>query len=243
MQTNLVEVMSSIQGEGLLVGCRQVFVRFLGCNLACPYCDTPASLTDVRECRVERTAGKRDFYTVDNPLTPEGVTEILGNYDLAKIHSISFTGGEPLLQADFLEKLIPMLSGRGPKIYLETNGTLPGKLKQIIELLNIISMDIKLTGDTPWQAHAEFLAIASQKQVYVKAVVLPTTSDSEILATCRLISGLDNRIPLILQPVTPYGSIRRAPTPARMLEVQDLALEYLQEVRVIPQTHKIMGQL
>ncbi len=243
METRLVEVMSSIQGEGLLVGYRQVFIRFFGCNLTCPYCDTPLSLTAVEQCRVERTAGKRDFYAVDNPLSPDGVRKILENYNLAKIHSISFTGGEPLLQAEFLQKLIPMLSGLGPQMYLETNGTLPGKLKQVINLLDIISMDIKLTGNTPWSAHADFLAVARQKQVYVKVVVLPGTVDDEILATCKLIAAQDTRIPLILQPVTPCGSIKSTPAPDRMLEVQDLALNWLEDVRVIPQTHKLMGQL
>ncbi|HWJ02984.1 MAG TPA: 7-carboxy-7-deazaguanine synthase QueE [Verrucomicrobiae bacterium] len=243
MQTSLVEVMSSIQGEALYVGCRQVFVRFLGCNLACPYCDTPASFTQVRECRVEKTPGKRDFITLPNPMDPQDVVKILGYYDLRKHHSISFTGGEPLLQADFLQRLLPLLKNKGPLIFLETNGTLPGELAKIIDLVDIISMDFKLWDKVNWAAHEEFLRVASQKTVYVKVVVLPDTQGTEIETTARLISSINPNIPLILQPVTPYGRIRKGPLPEKMIEFQDLALDYLSDVRVIPQTHKIMGQL
>lgn len=56
-------------------------------------------------------------------------------------HSISFTGGEPLLNADFLKILLDKVIA--PK-YIETNGTLPQALKEIIDKVNYISMDIKL---------------------------------------------------------------------------------------------------
>jgi len=227
----------------LFVGLRQVFVRFLGCNLACPYCDTPASLTAVRQCRVEQTPGKRDFVNLENPLSIEQVTEIIKGYDLKKHHSISYTGGEPLLQDKFLQKLIPMLKPLGPLAFLETNGTLPDRLINVIDLVDIISMDIKLTGETDWAAHSAFLRIGHSKQVYVKVVILPDTGNTDLSRVAKLIEEVDPLIPLILQPVTPYGSIRQAPAPARLIELQDLCLDRLKDVRVIPQTHKIMGQL
>ncbi len=243
MRASLVEVMSSIQGEGLFVGCRQVFVRLLGCNLACPYCDTPASLTESRQCRMEQSPGKRDFVTLDNPMTPEQAAELLQHYDLAKHHSISFTGGEPLLHAAFLRRLIPLLGPKRPLIFLETNGTLPGDLARVIDLIDIVSMDIKLSGDILWDAHARFLQTACCKQAYVKIVVLPDTSDEVVSRAASLISSIDPDLPLVFQPVTPYGPVRRSPAPERMLQLQDLALTWLKDVRVIPQTHKLMGQL
>ena len=243
MEANLVEIMSSIQGEGLFVGRRQVFLRFSGCNLSCAYCDTPTSFSGVRECRVERTPGTRDFMYMANPLTPEAVAEVLDFYNLANHHSLSFTGGEPLLQADFLRELLPLLKGKGTLLFLETNGTLPDKLESVIDLFDIISMDIKLIGRTPWEVHAKFLQVASSKQVYVKVVILPETSDAEIVKAATLVRSVNRSIPLILQPVTPCGSVLSGPSPKRMIEVQDLAFTYLKDVRVIPQTHKIMGQL
>lgn len=43
MKAPIFEVFSSIQGEGKLIGRRQIFIRFAGCNLDCVYCDTPES--------------------------------------------------------------------------------------------------------------------------------------------------------------------------------------------------------
>ena len=60
----LVEVFSSIQGEGMLVGHRQVFVRTYGCNLRCTYCDSPETLKESGSppvCRVEETPGTWTF--------------------------------------------------------------------------------------------------------------------------------------------------------------------------------------
>ncbi|HBS57735.1 MAG TPA: 7-carboxy-7-deazaguanine synthase QueE, partial [Firmicutes bacterium] len=50
-------------------------------------------------------------------------------------------------------------------------------------------------------------------------------------------------IPLILQPVTPSNPREKGPDPAWMLRLQAQLLRYLTDVRVIPQTHKFMGQL
>ena len=40
MEAKINEIFSSIQGEGPIVGYKQLFIRFCGCNLHCDYCDT-----------------------------------------------------------------------------------------------------------------------------------------------------------------------------------------------------------
>lgn len=248
METQVVEIMSSIQGEGLIVGLRQIFLRFLGCNLRCPFCDTPTSLAEQRGgCQVEKTPGRRDFYYLPNPLGEEKILEILRALNTnRRHHSLSLTGGEPLLQVEFLASFLPKLREEGLSAYLETNGTLPKNLAKVISHLDYIGMDIKLPsslkGQEHWAEHREFLQVAQQKQVFVKIVLTAQTSQEELIQALKIIRDVNHQLPLILQPVSPWGGME-APLPWQVINLQDLALNYLEQVRVIPQTHKMMGQL
>jgi len=103
MQIN--EIFWSIQGEGYWTGLPATFLRLQGCNLTCPWCDT------------KRTWG------------PIGVREYtIGDLvDKIKTSVVVVTGGEPLLQATALYRLMEVVEERGMlvKWHLETNGTLP----------------------------------------------------------------------------------------------------------------------
>ncbi len=243
----LVEIFSSIQGEGMLVGLRQIFIRFSGCNLACAYCDTDSG-SPGETCSIEATPGRRDFMPVKNPVSLERVIALISGWQKgwpAIHHSISITGGEPLLHLDVLAEWLPELHKLLP-IYLETNGVLHQELVRTIAHIDHIGMDMKLPSSSGctdlWEKHREFLRIAAGKNVFVKAVVDTSTKDWEIVRVCDIIAAVDLTIPLILQPVTrPDGTVAIAPL--RMLELQELAGDRISEVRVIPQTHKFIGQL
>ncbi|MCX7779717.1 MAG: 7-carboxy-7-deazaguanine synthase QueE [Negativicutes bacterium] len=239
---NLVEIFSSIQGEGLYVGCRQIFVRFSECNLKCRYCDTPQSRTGAKDARIEQTAGRRDFIYTANPISVEELAHFINRLTKLPHHSISLTGGEPLCHSSLIAALAPRLNGR---IYLETNGTLCRELAVVLPHIDIISMDIKLpsagAGST-WDEHRSFLKLASECSVFVKIVVTADTTTEEFVHAVELVAGVSARIPLIIQPVTPNefcGPI----SPEAVLLLQEQALQVLRDVRVVPQTHKFLGQL
>lgn len=95
------EIFYSLQGEGHHTGYPSVFIRFAGCNLACPFCDTDHEEGTFMED--EAIVRAVNLYTAD---------------------WIVLTGGEPALavDADFIHLL---KRATGKKIAIETNGTLP----------------------------------------------------------------------------------------------------------------------
>ncbi|WP_346354231.1 7-carboxy-7-deazaguanine synthase QueE [Azotosporobacter soli] len=240
---SLIEIFTSVQGEGKYAGCRQIFIRFAGCNLACAYCDTPDSRTLQTFAQVETMPGSRNFKPVMNPVTVDDFLQILTPLTAVPHHSLSFTGGEPLCHAPFIRAVGERLHS---KRYLETNGTLVNELKEVLSVIDIISMDIKLprhTGIDLWTQHAAFLSVAAKKDVYVKLVVDNALSRNELAEAVHCIASVDPAIPLYLQPVTPTVPQFIAPSPDAILRFQAQALEQLQDVRILPQTHKYLGQL
>lgn len=224
MQGRISEIFSSIQGEGIYAGVPMVFVRFSGCNLACSYCDT--SFTTFERMYIEAVVDKV------KSLGSEG------------IRFVSFTGGEPLLQAEFLLRLLPLLKERGFLAYLETNGSLPESLDKIKKLVDVISADIKLPSAAKclplWNEHRDFLKIAlsSGAEVFTKAVITEDTDPADISYLADFLSSIDRKIPLVLQPDSSMisGKLMKI-----VLFFQQLCIVKLRDVRVIPQIHKFLG--
>ena len=215
--TKIKEIFKSIQGEGPFVGYKQLFVRFCKCNLTCKYCDTDFNIADSKEYSVEELA------------------EIINK--AKDCHSVSFTGGEPLLEKDFLEKLFPKIN---LPIYLETNGTLYQTLEELIDYITYISADIKLpscSGNKElWNEHEKFFEIASKKTLFTKAVFDENIIEDEIKKMCKLAQKYS--IELILQPMMrdKYSTVDSA----FMEKVLDSCLKNYKRVRLIPQVHKFI---
>lgn len=240
---DLIEVFSSLQGEGELLGRRQVFIRFAGCNLDCDYCDTSFSSRSL--CLVEEDSGSNTLVDYANPVPLNRIVDLLKRWLIAypkAHHSISVTGGEPLLHAELLELWLPHLRQLLP-ISLETNGTLPAALRLIVNHVDYVAMDIKLpsvTGQvTDWQAHADFLAIATQTQCSVKVIVGEATTDEELRQAAQLVQAVSPSTPIILQPLTHNNRVRVSVP--RLLALQALVATVHPEVLVIPQTHVFLG--
>lgn len=242
----IYEIFSGIQGEGLYVGERELFIRFCGCNLSCPYCDTKYALEKVSTCLVERKPGTREFDIYPNPLGVEEFLDLLSHL-LGKrgIHrSIFLTGGEPLLWSQFLALFLPQAKRifRLP-ITLETNGTLPSELSNILPWIDIVSMDYKLpstiSGKDYSEEHKEFLNLVKKKDSFIKLVITSSVDVEELRKAFRIIKDIGD-FPIIIQPVTPSGGIK-PPTEPMLLKMQEIGKEFFKIVRVVPQMHKLMA--
>ena len=239
------EIFSSIQGEGYLAGRRQIFIRLNECNLDCRYCDT--EYEKGADCRVETAPGSGVLSALPQPLDVRGLVTLVEDWHgrlPGAHHSISVTGGEPLLWAETLKEWLPELRRILP-IHLETNGTLADELGKVIDSTDHISMDMKLpstAGRALWEEHRCFLEIAVQRQVSVKVVIGQETSPDEISRVCAIMAAVERTTPLFLQPLSsPEGGV--AVTAERILRLQEIAAALLPDVRVIPQMHKMLGAL
>lgn len=99
----VVEIFTSIDGEGKRAGLPTTFVRLYGCNLHCSFCDTRYGCEG------------NDYRTMS-------VDEIVDWCDSANVHSVTLTGGEPLIQPG-IASLVGKLLLKGYWVNVETNGT------------------------------------------------------------------------------------------------------------------------
>lgn len=109
----LVEIYSSVKGEGTQAGIPMTFVRFSKCNLACSWCDTPYN-------RVAITMDRRELFYNILQHDPAWVV---------------FTGGEPMMQLD--SELTTMLKDRNIRMAIETNGVLWNDAAMDMDYVNI----------------------------------------------------------------------------------------------------------
>ena len=229
MKAPIIEIFSSFQGEGLLIGERQIFVRFAGCNLNCTYCDTNDSKST--------KSGKL--------MTPEEVCSEIENLLTSDCKTVSFTGGEPSLYPEFISEVSSKLD---LNIMLETNGTLPDNIDSI-KKLDVVSLDIKLPehfeGDFDWEIFSNELKtlnllISKSIIVYCKVVILPSTkikSFKEVVE--KLSQNISNKsnLKIIIQPSSPLGEWKDINF--KLFEFSEVVGQYF-EVSTIPQIHKIL---
>ena len=96
------EIFTSIEGEGIRAGKVCTFVRFVGCNLRCEWCDTTYSYDGGKE------------------MSPAEILESIPKDCML----VTLTGGEPLLQdADEMNTLVDYLVSKGIEVNFETNGS------------------------------------------------------------------------------------------------------------------------
>ncbi len=230
MKTYINEVFSSIQGEGRLIGRRQIFVRFSGCNLECNYCDTPLS----RDLNNGTLFSTENLYkSIHDLITPD-------------FHSLSLTGGEPLLHADFIKEFLEKYRFNS---LLETNGSLPNQIKKITDLIKYCSLDIKLPEHDSTSDYTKLfknelkslnLLIDEGINTYCKVVILPATKIDTISSIAKKLQDEisdTSKVSMVIQPADPLIQWKGN---NKLFDISEKAGEYV-DVLTIPQVHKILN--
>lgn len=131
----------SFQTFGTLDGPGIRFVLFMqGCPLRCPYCHNPDTW--------DIAGGKS--YTVD-----EVVTMVLRYKDYYGVNGgITVSGGEALLQADFVCELFTELKKHGIHTALDTSGCIMNcKVKSLLDVTDLVLLDIKMNTDRDYKSY------------------------------------------------------------------------------------------
>lgn len=236
MRVGISEVFTSIEGEGIYLGTKTLFIRLAGCPLRCFYCDTPYALS----------MGNGRYYSMDE------AKALIGSRVKGNTFKANFTGGEPLLQHEAVRELARYVRDElRLKTYLESSCYDASRFAYVLPYIDICKIEFKLSD-----AHAvmdshhgrllenELLclryAVEHGKATYIKVVVTAQSRREEVEELLGMISGdgLGKGIEgFVLQPVNGTGE----PTLEHMLALYDTVYKYHPNVRIIPQMHKVMG--
>ncbi|MFA4662268.1 7-carboxy-7-deazaguanine synthase QueE [Pyrococcus kukulkanii] len=253
MKLVLAEVFNSWQGEGgslpgSAFGRRQIFVRFAGCDLRCGWCDSREYIDASRVSRwryeIEPFTGRFEYKP--NPANLEDVIKAILHLDTGDIHSISYTGGEPTLQTRALRALMEKMKELGFDNFLETHGGLPEAIREVADITDYASVDIKdesAKAIKNWRElvlrEVESIRILKDAgaEVYAKLVVTNETKLENVRWYAELLKGL---APLAIQPKEPIDIPM-----ARLMDIYRVAAEVLgkKNVGLSFQVHKYLNVL
>lgn len=251
---HITEIFSSFQGEGPYAGRRQIFVRFAGCTLSCCYCDTAyARDPRLRFCTVFGPEASSKKRLIENPMLSTHVIDVIKELETPDLHSIAYTGGEPLLSSSFVEAIArEAKASMQLKNFIETNGYSAIAFESVADYLDFASIDIKLRNhhavaekdyDSLYRNAMDCIKISADRRIetIVKVIVIKNTATDEIERLCRDLADLN--IKFVLQPVTAQPHLHNTdfvPRIEELFALSETAGRFLQDVMVMPQLHKIM---
>ena len=230
------EIFTSIEGEGIFVGKKTLFIRLSGCHLKCRWCDTKYALP----------LDSGTDYQIDE------IKDLIIKELRPFTYKVNFTGGEPLLQTEAVIELADFIKKQtNLKTYMESSCFDSELFSKVLPYIDICKIEFK-TDDSKVVEDEEYdnlilneikcleLAVGSNKATYIKIVV---TNSTNLESFKNLVYNISKKIKpsdilgFIIQPS--FGIDQ--PTVNMLLDTYDVVQPIFPEVRIIPQLHKEIG--
>lgn len=175
--TEILGKISSEESLGLMDGPGIRYVVFMqGCNLRCLYCHNPETW---------------DIDGKSQLMSPKQLIEKINKYKsyFGEQGGVTFSGGEPLLQPEFLIECLKLCKQNKIHIALDTAGVGFGDYKEILEYVDLVILDVKAVEDEEYKkitgkdikSFKEFLTECQKqnKPLWLRQVIVPTINDNE----------------------------------------------------------------
>lgn len=235
-RARISEIFTSIEGEGIFVGKKTLFIRLSGCHLKCRWCDTKYALP--LDSGID--------YQIDE------IKDLIIKELQPFTYKVNFTGGEPLLQTEAVIELADFMKKQtNLKTYMESSCFDSELFSKVLPYIDICKIEFK-TDDSKVVEDEEYdnlllneikcleLALESNKATYIKIVV---TNSTNLESFKNLVYSISKKIKpsdilgFIIQPS--FGI--DPPTVNKLLDTYDIVQSMFSEVRIIPQLHKEIG--
>lgn len=227
----MIGYINSIETMGLVDGPGVRFVVFLsGCKLRCLYCHNPETW------KVQES---------DLKMTPEELVSKIKRYlPYYNNGGVTFSGGEPLLQKDFLIECLKLLKKENIHTAIDTAGVGNGDYKEILEYVDLVILDIKsvdekeykyITGKDMTEFY-KFLEVCQtlNKKMWIRQVIVPGINDTldNILKLNEFLSKIKNVEKVELLPYHTLGNdkYKKLGIIYPLKEVKDLSNEKIEEL-------------
>ena len=235
-RASISEIFTSIEGEGIFVGKKTLFIRLSGCHLKCRWCDTKYALP----------LDSGLDYLIDE------IKDLIIKELQPFTYKVNFTGGEPLLQTEAVIELADFMKKQtNLKTYMESSCFDSELFSKVLPYIDICKIEFK-TDDSKVVEDEKYdnlllneikcleLALESNKATYIKIVV---TNSTNLESFKNLVYNISKKIKpsdilgFVIQPS--FGIDQ--PTVNKLLDTYDIVQPMFPEVRIIPQLHKEIG--
>ena len=195
------EIFASLQGEGPSAGKPCAFIRLSRCNLACHWCDTAYTWRFTGDNRPHRSGLAYDRAANQVTLSEEDAATRIAALGKPRL---VITGGEPLLQAPALARMLALLPGMA--IEIETNGTVapPPALDALVHQYNVSPKLAHSGNPADLALIPERLAHwAAEPRAFLKFVIAEPSDVEEVLGLASQFAIPRERIYLMAEGTDP----------------------------------------